>query len=160
VHGRNLGLGLQSLRIVVHLGEAAKAVFEPLGDRHLSNRAAEDKLPGRAMNIYAVQNTTISNTLKDASLLVKRVGRKWKFTRRVWPVARKVPIFGPIVLNRALSVVRRDTERLRSCLESDGLIDKKSLEEARNISLAIRQAAERISSVAAKRSPSSPQPPA
>jgi hypothetical protein len=105
------------------------------------------KAHDRAMNLFAAQTDSISKALNDAAPLVTRVGRNWKFARRVWPIARKVPIFGPIVLNRALSVVLRDTERLRSCLESDGLVDKKSLEEANNISLAIRQAAGSISAL-------------
>jgi hypothetical protein len=102
------------------------------------------KAHDRAMNLCAAQTDMISKALNDAEPLINRVGRSWKFARRVRPIAHKVPIFGPIVVTLALSVALRDFKRLCSYLESYGLIDKKALEEAleevRNISLAIQQA--------------------
>ena len=46
MHDRKLGLGRQRLGIVAHGREITKAGLKPLGDRHLSGRAAQDDLAG------------------------------------------------------------------------------------------------------------------
>ena len=47
MHDRKLGLGRQRLGIVAHSREITKAGLKPLGDRHLSGRAAQDDLAGK-----------------------------------------------------------------------------------------------------------------
>jgi hypothetical protein len=107
----------------------------------------------RAMNECAAQADMVLKVMNDAAPLFEKFDRHWKFARRLWPIAQKVPVFGPIAFNCALSVVRRDSETLLSCVEREGLIDEKTLEEARKITLAIQQANQtfsRMSVVAAE----------
>jgi hypothetical protein len=47
MHDRKLGLGRQRLGVVAHGREITKAGLKPLGDRHLSGRAAQDDLAGK-----------------------------------------------------------------------------------------------------------------
>ena len=47
MHSGKLRLGRHGLGIVVHHGQPAEALLEPLGYRHLSNHTPKDQLPGR-----------------------------------------------------------------------------------------------------------------
>jgi len=74
MHGGELGLGRESVRIVVHQGEIAQPNLDPLGDRDLGGYAAEDELPG---GIDPLAGQGVNHIVPGASLdLIERFGRR------------------------------------------------------------------------------------
>ena len=73
MHGGDRRLGPQDLGIVVHQGQSAEALLEPLGNRHLGNHTPKDQLPGR---IEKPVRQGVDNVIPSSGLgLVERLWR-------------------------------------------------------------------------------------
>ena len=68
MHDHRLGLGHQRLGIVAHGREITKAGLKPLGDRHLSGRAAQDR-SGRPRSTHCPGSASIMSFHARASII-------------------------------------------------------------------------------------------
>jgi hypothetical protein len=101
----------------------------------------------QATRIFAEQISARAKRLAEITPLIDRTERDWKFARRVWSVARFVPVLGPVVLEHLLSYIDRDLTKLNASFIAAVPVDPEPWAKAVNITDAIRRSAENLQGI-------------